>query len=235
MDQTRPVSGFEGFPGTDPGHPSTGWGKCYQNMNLSYFHFSFGSLGPSDMESEVLCQTECSDSQVDLSVMRALIWHCNRNIIAVSSGLWGVILDSNGLLRSKALEHGAFVLFFEFLWDIVIFLQAHSHVKKLLSNAPVESVVRVTGIVSSRPPGQENPVRMLGSLRGCIPCGKEHWIVGLWWVLCHSFAVSSRCVTTYPQIMWGEITAMRCNLGEPQSTLDTHELNCIPALWKDNG
>ncbi|KAM7106195.1 LOW QUALITY PROTEIN: aspartate--tRNA ligase, mitochondrial [Ciconia maguari] len=34
--------------------------------------------------------------------------------------------------------------------------EAHSHVKKLLSNAPVESVVRVTGIVP-RPPGQENP------------------------------------------------------------------------------
>uniref|UniRef100_A0A8C3L5K3 Lysine--tRNA ligase n=1 Tax=Chrysolophus pictus TaxID=9089 RepID=A0A8C3L5K3_CHRPC len=34
--------------------------------------------------------------------------------------------------------------------------EAHSHVRKLLSNAPVESVVRVTGIVSSRPPGQEN-------------------------------------------------------------------------------
>ncbi|XP_074763004.1 aspartate--tRNA ligase, mitochondrial isoform X2 [Athene noctua] len=34
--------------------------------------------------------------------------------------------------------------------------EAHSHVKKLLSDAPVESVVRVTGIVSLRPPGQEN-------------------------------------------------------------------------------
>ncbi|PKK27128.1 aspartyl-tRNA synthetase 2, mitochondrial, partial [Columba livia] len=34
--------------------------------------------------------------------------------------------------------------------------EAHSHVKQLLSNAPVESVVRVTGIVSPRPPGQEN-------------------------------------------------------------------------------
>ncbi|NXL92742.1 SYDM protein, partial [Alectura lathami] len=34
--------------------------------------------------------------------------------------------------------------------------EAHSHVRKLLSSAPVESVVRVTGIVSSRPPGQEN-------------------------------------------------------------------------------
>uniref|UniRef100_A0A8C0HKN6 Aspartyl-tRNA synthetase 2, mitochondrial n=1 Tax=Buteo japonicus TaxID=224669 RepID=A0A8C0HKN6_9AVES len=57
----------------------------------------------------------CSDSQVDLSVMR----------------------------------HGAF---------------AHSHVKKLLSNAPVESVVRVTGIVSSRPPGQENPKMPTGDI-----------------------------------------------------------------------
>ncbi|XP_064310620.1 aspartate--tRNA ligase, mitochondrial isoform X2 [Phalacrocorax carbo] len=35
--------------------------------------------------------------------------------------------------------------------------EAHSHVKKLLSDAPMESVVRVTGIVSPRPPGQENP------------------------------------------------------------------------------
>lgn len=150
-----------------------------------------------------------------------MIWHCSRNINVVSSGLWGVILDSNGLLRNEALEHGAFVLFCEFLWDIVIFLQAHSHVKKLLSNAPVESVVRVTGIVSPRPPGQENPVRMLGSLRGFIPCGKEHWIVGLWCVLCHGFAMGSACVTAYPQIMWEEITAMTCNLGEPQSTLQT--------------
>uniref|UniRef100_A0A6G1RVW4 Aspartyl-tRNA synthetase 2, mitochondrial n=1 Tax=Hypotaenidia okinawae TaxID=2861861 RepID=A0A6G1RVW4_9GRUI len=34
--------------------------------------------------------------------------------------------------------------------------EAHAHVKKLLVNAPVESVVRVTGIVCPRPPGQEN-------------------------------------------------------------------------------
>lgn len=32
--------------------------------------------------------------------------------------------------------------------------------KELLSNAPVESVVRVTGTVSPRPLGQQNPVRM---------------------------------------------------------------------------
>lgn len=157
--------------------------------------------------------------------MRALIWHCNKNINAVSSGLWGVIPDSNRPLRNEVFKHGTFVPLFEFQWDVVIFLQAHSHVKKLLSNAPVESVVRVTGIVSPRPPGQENPVRMLESLRGFIPCGKEHWIVGLWWGLCCSFDV----------IMWGEITAMTRNLWEPQSTLDTLELNCIPALWKDNG
>ncbi|KAI1236498.1 hypothetical protein IHE44_0014747 [Lamprotornis superbus] len=34
--------------------------------------------------------------------------------------------------------------------------KAHSHVKELLSNAPVESVVRVTGTVSPRPLGQQN-------------------------------------------------------------------------------
>ncbi|XP_051662138.1 aspartate--tRNA ligase, mitochondrial isoform X2 [Manacus candei] len=42
--------------------------------------------------------------------------------------------------------------------------EAHSHVKKLLSNAPVESVVRVTGIVSPRPPGQENPKMPTGDI-----------------------------------------------------------------------
>ncbi|KAH1166537.1 hypothetical protein KIL84_015709 [Mauremys mutica] len=35
--------------------------------------------------------------------------------------------------------------------------EAHSHVKKVLYDAPVESVVRVTGTVTSRPPGQKNP------------------------------------------------------------------------------
>lgn len=65
--------------------------------------------------------------------------------------------------------------------------------KQLLSNAPVESVVRVTGIVSPRPPGQENLVRMLGSLNVFIPCGKEHIISGIMVVfvskLCHGFWV----------------------------------------------
>uniref|UniRef100_A0A8B9PVI5 Aspartyl-tRNA synthetase 2, mitochondrial n=1 Tax=Apteryx owenii TaxID=8824 RepID=A0A8B9PVI5_APTOW len=42
--------------------------------------------------------------------------------------------------------------------------EACSHVKKLLSNAPVESVVRVTGIVSLRPPGQENPKMPTGDI-----------------------------------------------------------------------
>ncbi|XP_010226936.1 PREDICTED: aspartate--tRNA ligase, mitochondrial [Tinamus guttatus] len=42
--------------------------------------------------------------------------------------------------------------------------EAHSHVKKLLSSAPVESVVRVTGIVALRPPGQENPKMPTGDI-----------------------------------------------------------------------
>ncbi|NWX88490.1 SYDM protein, partial [Nothoprocta pentlandii] len=42
--------------------------------------------------------------------------------------------------------------------------EAHSHVKKLLASAPVESVVRVTGIVSLRPPGQENPKMPTGDI-----------------------------------------------------------------------
>ncbi|KAM6261863.1 aspartate--tRNA ligase, mitochondrial isoform 2-T2 [Porphyrio hochstetteri] len=42
--------------------------------------------------------------------------------------------------------------------------EAHAHVKKLLANAPVESVVRVTGIVCPRPPGQENPKMPTGDI-----------------------------------------------------------------------
>lgn len=50
---------------------------------------------------------------------------------------------------------------------------------------------------------------------------KSTLLVGLWWFLCWSFAMASGCVTAYPQIMGGEITAMTCHLGEPQSTLET--------------
>ncbi|KAF2975596.1 hypothetical protein EK904_001369, partial [Melospiza melodia maxima] len=42
--------------------------------------------------------------------------------------------------------------------------EAHSHVKELLSNAPLESVVRVTGTVSPRPQGQENPKMPTGDI-----------------------------------------------------------------------
>uniref|UniRef100_A0A8C4KDZ2 Aspartyl-tRNA synthetase 2, mitochondrial n=1 Tax=Dromaius novaehollandiae TaxID=8790 RepID=A0A8C4KDZ2_DRONO len=42
--------------------------------------------------------------------------------------------------------------------------EARSHVKELLSSAPVESVVRVTGVVSLRPPGQENPKMPTGDI-----------------------------------------------------------------------
>ncbi|XP_062437661.1 aspartate--tRNA ligase, mitochondrial [Rhea pennata] len=42
--------------------------------------------------------------------------------------------------------------------------EACSHVKKLLTSAPLESVVRVTGIVSLRPPGQENPKMPTGDI-----------------------------------------------------------------------
>lgn len=164
--------------------------------------------------------------------MRALIWASNENISAL---LWLMRSDPGIKWAVKKRDSWTWCIFlFEFLWDIVIFLQAHSHVKNLLSNAPVESVVRVTGIVSPRPPGQENPVRMLATLRGFVAWGKEHWTTELWWILCHSFATVSGCVTAYPQITWGEITAMTCNLGELQSTLQILT-NSVSALWKNNG
>lgn len=53
MDQARPIFGFEGFPGTDPDHHSTRWGKCYENMSFYYFYFSSGSLGPADIQSRM--------------------------------------------------------------------------------------------------------------------------------------------------------------------------------------
>ncbi|XP_063262692.1 aspartate--tRNA ligase, mitochondrial isoform X2 [Prinia subflava] len=42
--------------------------------------------------------------------------------------------------------------------------EAHSHVKELLSSAPLESVLRVTGTVSPRPLGQENPKMPTGDI-----------------------------------------------------------------------
>ncbi|XP_067388609.1 aspartate--tRNA ligase, mitochondrial isoform X1 [Emydura macquarii macquarii] len=42
--------------------------------------------------------------------------------------------------------------------------EAHSHLKKVLYDAPVESVVRVTGTVASRPPGQKNPKMPTGDI-----------------------------------------------------------------------
>ncbi|XP_037762456.1 aspartate--tRNA ligase, mitochondrial isoform X3 [Chelonia mydas] len=48
--------------------------------------------------------------------------------------------------------------------------EAHSHVKKVLYDAPLESVVRVTGTVISRPPGQKNPVSSSGHTSvKCLP------------------------------------------------------------------
>ncbi|XP_066048201.1 aspartate--tRNA ligase, mitochondrial isoform X1 [Chamaea fasciata] len=42
--------------------------------------------------------------------------------------------------------------------------EAHSHVRELLSGAPLESVLRVTGTVSPRPLGQENPKMPTGDI-----------------------------------------------------------------------
>nr|XP_056701665.1 aspartate--tRNA ligase, mitochondrial [Euleptes europaea] len=42
--------------------------------------------------------------------------------------------------------------------------EAASHLKKVLCDAPVESVVRVTGMVVSRPPGQTNPRMPTGEI-----------------------------------------------------------------------
>nr|XP_008164768.1 aspartate--tRNA ligase, mitochondrial [Chrysemys picta bellii]XP_023959542.1 aspartate--tRNA ligase, mitochondrial [Chrysemys picta bellii]XP_023959543.1 aspartate--tRNA ligase, mitochondrial [Chrysemys picta bellii] len=54
---------------------------------------------------------------------------------------------------------------FEGLTQIIIPQdEAHSHVKKALYDAPVESVVRVTGTVISRPPGQKNPRMPTGDI-----------------------------------------------------------------------
>lgn len=143
VDQTRPVPGFEGFPGTHPDHHSTGWSKCYLSMSFC--------AAEIEGRARYLTREPC-DAAKGLLVLFPLVLH------------WSQIQMDHLEMR-----HGAF----EFLSYIGISLQAHSHVRKLLSNAPVESVVRVTGIVSSRPPGQENRVRMLGSLKVFIPLGEE--------------------------------------------------------------
>uniref|UniRef100_A0A8V5FK53 Uncharacterized protein n=1 Tax=Melopsittacus undulatus TaxID=13146 RepID=A0A8V5FK53_MELUD len=64
-------------------------------------------------------------------------------------------------------RQGLFLVLRDFQGMIQVIIpqdEAHSHVKNLLSNAPVESVVRVTGIVSPRPPGQENPKMPTGDI-----------------------------------------------------------------------
>ena len=50
-------------------------------------------------------------------------------------------------------------------------LQSAASVRRILCEAPVESVVRVSGTVISRPPGQENPVSSLGN--GTFPLQHE--------------------------------------------------------------
>ncbi|XP_032776014.1 aspartate--tRNA ligase, mitochondrial isoform X2 [Strigops habroptila] len=64
-------------------------------------------------------------------------------------------------------RQGLFMILRDFQGLIQVIIpqdEAHSHVKNLLSNAPVESVVRVTGIVTPRPPGQENPKMPTGDI-----------------------------------------------------------------------
>ncbi|KAJ7332979.1 hypothetical protein JRQ81_015159 [Phrynocephalus forsythii] len=63
---------------------------------------------------------------------------------------------------SGALDpHGAFVLQNP---NLTSSKEASSHLKEILCATPVESVVRVTGTVVSRPPGQENPKMSTGGI-----------------------------------------------------------------------
>lgn len=85
-------------------------------------------------------------------------------------------------------------------------LQEHSHLKELLSSAPLESVVRVTGTVSPRPLGQENPVRRgweglsgLLFLEGNNPGWWDHGGILVGSVSEHHHGFS--CVTAHPQIV----------------------------------
>lgn len=193
MDQTRPVSGFEGFPGTDPDHHSSGWGKCCQNMSPC-FYFSFGSLAPADREKEGLCQTECSDSQIDWSVMRVLTWHCNRNISAVSSG-FRVVLYWGAWPQCIC----------PVLWISVRLCHLPTGTFPR-EGAPVQRPRGVCGASDwdSVPsaPGAGESGEDGGGLSGLfIPWRKQHWMVGLWWCLCQSIATGSGYVAARPQIV----------------------------------
>uniref|UniRef100_A0A8D0HSN1 Aspartyl-tRNA synthetase 2, mitochondrial n=1 Tax=Sphenodon punctatus TaxID=8508 RepID=A0A8D0HSN1_SPHPU len=64
-------------------------------------------------------------------------------------------------------RHGLFLVLRDFqgLTQIIIPQdEASSHLKKVLCDAPVESVVRVTGLVTSRPSGQSNPRMPTGDI-----------------------------------------------------------------------
>uniref|UniRef100_A0A670Y8M2 Aspartyl-tRNA synthetase 2, mitochondrial n=1 Tax=Pseudonaja textilis TaxID=8673 RepID=A0A670Y8M2_PSETE len=70
-----------------------------------------------------------------------------------------------GWIQYKRHEQFVVLRDFQGLTQILIpQVEAASHLRKLFSDAPVESVVRVTGIVIPRPPGQANPRMQTGDI-----------------------------------------------------------------------
>lgn len=130
--------------------------------------------------------------------------YCNtssNNVIQLVYKEWSLHFVWEGAIK-KTEKHPSMAqsaMWLQFPWHLsIFFLQAHSHVKKVLYDAPLESVVRVTGTVISRPPGQKNPVSALksswdflefGTLVKCTEFSTEIWQVD---------SCCTRCVIALP-------------------------------------
>ncbi|XP_060088441.1 aspartate--tRNA ligase, mitochondrial [Heteronotia binoei] len=118
------------FPGT-PRKVAEPWCKCFSNTWA--FH---AAAGPADLNRFVVRTRTCGELRsADVGQEVTLCgW-----IQYQRQGQFVVLRDFQGLTQI-----------------IVPQDEAASHLKKVLCDAPVESVVRVTGRVVSRPPGQAN-------------------------------------------------------------------------------
>lgn len=176
MAQTRPVSGFEGFPGTDPGHHSSRWGKCYQNMSLCFYFFILflvAGLQQPQREGRALSnwvlwltsRLKCRESpDLTLQQKHQCCFPCLESDFGWRCCLCPVWIP----VRLCPLPAGTFPP----------------------EGAPLQCPVGVCGesdwdsVPSAPGAGESGEDGLGGALRAFIPWRKQPWMVGSWWALC---------------------------------------------------
>uniref|UniRef100_A0A8C5RN27 OB domain-containing protein n=1 Tax=Laticauda laticaudata TaxID=8630 RepID=A0A8C5RN27_LATLA len=112
-------------------------------------------------------------SFISLCCLSALIFLLDLSYFVARSKTCGELRSAHigqevtlcGWIQYKRHEQFVVLRDFQGLTQILIpQVEAASHLRKLFSDAPVESVVRVTGIVIPRPPGQANPRMQTGDI-----------------------------------------------------------------------